>query len=139
MSSYADPAFPLPSPEFLFVHDLIVWQTSASPTVGRGRKWVNQSASAVVTGYATAPSPAELRRAATRKVRVDAVCLVPNGAVIDESDDLEVPAGPVDGGTGTAVPPTVLVGRYSIDAVRPNPSHTRVVLTRIRGETPPHA
>lgn len=136
MTEYADPAFPLPSPDFLFHHDLVVW-TPASVVVGRGRKWVNQSASAGFTGYATAPSPSELRRAAARGVRVDAVALAPHGTVVDEACDLEVPAAPTN--PGSVAPPTVLVGRYSIDAVRPNPSHVRIVLTRIRGENPPHA
>lgn len=138
MTDYVDPVFPIPEPDFLWVHDLITHQTSASVTVGRGRKWVNQSASVAFVGYASSPDRRELDRAARRGVRIDAVILAPHGTVIDEADQLEVPAETISA-SGTVAPPSTLVGRYRIDAVRPNPSHVRVLCMRIRGEDPAHA
>lgn len=130
-TAYVDPVFPLPEPAFLWVHDLIAW-TSASVVVGRGRKWVQQSASAGFTGYATDPSPREERRANALGVRIDAVVLAAHGATdLGEDGTLEVPAA-------SGAPP-VLWGLYSVNAVRPNPSHVRYLLTRVRGEAPPHA
>lgn len=137
MTDYADPVFPLPEPDFLWVYDMVVHQAGASVTMTAGRKWVNQSASAVFTGYIGGPNRREAEIAARNGVRIDATALAPHGTVIDEADDLEVPADPIN--PGSIAPPSMYVGRYSITAVRPNPSHARVLLTRIRGETPPHA
>lgn len=137
-TAYEDPVFPLPEPEFLWVHSLVGW-SSASVVVGRGRKWQTTSASAAFEGYATAPSPSERRRADREGYRVDAVALAPHGATgLDEDGTLEVPAAPLL--PGHVAPPPVLVGRYTVREVRPNPSHVRYVLTRVRGEgNPPHA
>jgi hypothetical protein len=131
-TSYVDPVFPLPEPDFLWAHSLVAW-SSASVVVGRARKWRTTSASAAFDGYATAPSPRELRRADREGYVVDAVALAPHGATdLDEDGTLEVTPG-------SGAPP-VLVGRYTVRQIRPNPSHVRYVLTRVRGEgNPPHA
>jgi hypothetical protein len=131
--TYADPVFPFPSPTFLWVYDLIVnHQTGASTTTDDNGKWTYiQEASVGFTGYVGAANPREVEKAATRGVVIDAVALAPNGTVVDEGDNLTVPEDPAI--------PVVFWGRYDIIGVRPNASHTRVLLTRIQGEDPQHA
>jgi hypothetical protein len=137
VTTYADPVFPLPEPEFLWVYDLLVHPASASVTVGAGRRWRYQEVTPVgFVGYIGAPNPREVERAARRDVRIDAVALAPHGTAVSSEDQLEAAAGV--GSTGAEVP-AVFVGRYAIEAVRPNASHVRILLTRIDGEDPPHA
>lgn len=138
--SYNDPIFPLPEPDFLWVHDLTIHsQTAASVVVDDDGGWTYaQSASVGVVGYATAPNPREVERAASRGVVIDCIVLVPNGTAVKEEDDVTVPGSTLGFG-GTAIPTAVLQGRYEVTGVRPNPSHCRVLLTRIKGEDPPHA
>lgn len=130
MTAFADPIFPLPDPGFLWVYNLVVHDQGASVTVGSGRKWRWSNVSgASVMGYVAAPDRREVDRAASRGVRLDAVALVPHGTAVEEADELEV-------ATTSGAPPT-LWGRYEIQAVRPNPSHVRLLLVRIAGEAVP--
>lgn len=138
MTTPGDAIFPLAGMlDVLRVHDLLIHSQGASVTVGVGRKWRNAAVTVTpIRGYVCAPNPAEVRRAAALGVTVDAVARLAIGTVIVENDELEAPDPPPHGG---AVIAAVLVGRYAIHSVRPNPADVRVLLSRVRGEAAAHA
>lgn len=120
----ADALFPIPNPDFLFVHSLVVWSrqgASVTPDAdGRWQPGFTSAASAVVTGYlAGAPDVAETSAGQTRGESVGAVALVPIGTAVSHADEVEA----------VGISPA-LDGRYTVTGVRPNPSHLRVLLTR---------
>lgn len=125
-----DPVFPLPEPEFLWVHQLAFRNDSAALLdVDEEGKWTyDDSDLATFTGYLTAPNPREVDRADAHGVILDAVCLAPHGTGI--GDDDVVIAGAASGVA------SYLQGSYRVGVVRPNPSHLRILLSRIKGELP---
>lgn len=127
-----DTVFPIEDPTFLWAHDLTYRDNVAASVVVDGEgHWVNADApETAFTGYLTAPNPREVARAAANGVILDAVCLAPHTVAV--GDD-----GTVIAGAGSGVP-TWLVGSYRVTVVRPNPSHLRVLLTRVRDELPSH-
>ncbi len=122
-----DPVFPLPSPDFLWVHSLIrVPSTAASAVVDAEGHWHYETGpSAAFMGYLTAPNPKEVERAATTGFPLDAVALAPHGTAVAERDRLI--AANIPGGEGPW-----LDGDYEVALVRPNKSHLRLLLTRLR-------
>lgn len=134
----SDPLFPMPEPTFLWVYRLWVVPQPASPVVDEetGRWRYAPATGASVSGYLALADRREVVRAAARGVQVSAVALVPNGTPVDETARLEARA---DAAPPLAEIPDHLLGAYEITEVRPNASHTRVVLNRLVGEDPPHA
>lgn len=126
-----DPVFPLPEPDFLWVHDLAYRDDSAaSLVVDEERKWTYADTPAVTfTGYLTAPNPRDVDRADSTGVILDAVCLAPHGIGIDDNDVVVA-----DSSSGVA---DYLQGSYRVGVVRPNPSHLRILLSRIKGDPQP--
>lgn len=134
----ADPLFPLPEPTILWVYDLAYRSASASPVVDAEGRWrYDNSALVGFVGYLSSPNTQAIRLAAAAGVAVDAVALAPNGLGISEEDELI--AGPALGLGGQAVP-AYLAGLYRVTLLRPNPSHLRVLVSRVKGagEVPTH-
>ena len=127
-----DPVFPLPEPDFLWVHTLTYRiHTGASVVVDAEGHWVYGTATPVTfQGYLTAPNPTEFDRAAANAIRVDAVCLAPHGTAVTEESTITADAA-------SGVYP-FLQGTYTVSTIRPNPSHLRCLLTRLDGELPEH-
>lgn len=122
-----DAVFPLPEPEFLWVHALIGLHMSGPSVIADDDEgdWHYAPSNAVpvpFTGYLTAPNPKELDRAASRGTAVDAVCLAPLGTPLIASDWL-------DATTDSNIPES-LRHTFEVGAVRPNLSHLRLLLTR---------
>ena len=134
-----DEAFPLPDPEFLWIHDLTYVPTTAASVItdeDTGRWEYAPGPSVGFTGYIASAGRREVDRAATRGVTVDAVALMSH----DDGEQLIVDRAEagvlVCGSTSRA--DRWLHGTYTITEVRPNASHLRLILTRIAGESPPH-
>ena len=117
-----DPLFPLPEPVILWVHDLSVLpHSNPSAIVDAEGRWEYADNNPIpLRGYFASPNPREVERAAAAGVVVDGVALVPNGSPVTVDDGLVYD-------TST----------YRVALVRPNPSHTRVLLTRVDGTGPP--
>lgn len=124
-----DAVFPLPEPDFLWVHDLTILPVGsvAGVVVAADGSW--QAASTVagvaVTGYLTAPNPSEVNRAASDGITLSAVALVPRGTAVTDQDHLRA--------TGVD---QYLDGTYRIRQVRPNLSHVRLLLEHVFGPVP---
>lgn len=127
-----DSVFPIGPPEFLWVHQLAYRPTTgASVVVDAEGRWDYANITPTeFTGYITAPNPREVDRAATRGILLDAVCLAPHDVAVTDACHLIVGAA-----SGA---PDWMVGTYTVNTVRPNPSHLRILLTRIRDELPAH-
>lgn len=138
MTGY-DEAFPLPEPEFLWIHDLTYTPATAASVIvdpANGKWRYAPSPSVQFTGYIAQADRREVARAATQGITVDAVALMSHtdGAALDP---LAAEHGVVVcDGTSTASP--WLHGQYTVTQVRPNPSHIRLILTRLVGEKPLH-
>lgn len=117
-----DALFPLPEPTFLWVDDLTLYpHSNASPIVDAEGRWEYvETESIPMRGYFATPSPREVDRAAAAGVVVDGVALVPNDSPISVDDSL------VHGSLA-----------YKVVLIRPNPSHTRVLLSRVDTTGPP--
>jgi hypothetical protein len=122
-----DAVFPIPAPDFLFIHTLTVARQSVVVDVDSEGVW--RQAEAVVrntvVGYVTAPNARDQRIAASPGQVLDAVALLPRGIVVVPDDTLIV-AGVSSRMNGT----------YLVTAVRPNLSHLRVLLTRVTAPVP---
>lgn len=127
-TDYADPVFPLPSPAFLFVHEVLVGVQDTIVTQPDGRWTRDPVPTTPVRGYLTSPNPQETQIAAARGVTIDAVFLCPHGTPVRHQDRIDSTAANV---------PSVLKGRYTVTAVRPNPSHVRVLVTRVEADPVP--
>jgi len=116
-----DPLFPFPEPDILWVYELIHTATAASlvATDDDGR-WTSTGPSLTTVGYVAAPDNKAYRLAEVRGVQVDAVALVPRGFAVAVGDLIDVPS----------TVPMGLPGRYRVNLVRPNPSHTRLLIER---------
>ena len=125
-----DTIFPIEEPTWLWTHTLTFQdnQAAAVDVDAEGRWSYADIPGTPVVGYLTAPNPREIDRAASRGVILDAVFLCAHDTgVTDQSTVIAT----------TGVPPW-LVGTYTVSVVRPNPSHLRVLLTRVRDELPSH-
>ena len=128
-----DAVFPLPEPDFLWVHPLVGRRMSgASATVveddeGNWHHAESTAASVAFTGYVTAPSPRDLDRATAKGVALDAVALGAHGVDLKPGDWLDC----TDPGV-----PDYLRHTYVVDQVRPNLSHQRFLLTRAQSPAP---
>lgn len=134
-----DELFPFPEPDFVFVHE--VWcfppRMQNSKTDERGKvlrsvpqrnadgQYLDESGNVIppIKGYLTSPNAQRDLSGYTQRQGIDAVLLVPHSAVVDHDwlvacHDPSLPAH--------------LDGVYSIDSVRPNISHTRVLVKRNR-------
>lgn len=128
-AGYVDPVFPLPDPTFLWVHEgLVVHAVGTEVEDDEGRWRYGPGASVTFTGYVTSPDPRSERRGGADSMRVDAVCLAPR--------DVAVPWPGYLDATTENVPP-LLRGWYEIQPPRPNPSHTRLLLTRLADDPRP--
>lgn len=127
-----DTVFPIEEPTFLWTHTLTYRTLAAGDVVVDAEgHWVHaDTPETTFTGYLTAPNPREIDRAAARGVLLDAVCLAPHAVAVDD-------AGAVTADAASGVP-SWLIGTYRVTVVRPNPSHLRILLTRLRDEAPVH-
>lgn len=119
-----DPLFPFPEPTFLFVHELTYHATTSSPVVD-DTGWYD--ADAVVASseqnvpcYVGNYDPSDVSAGDTKETTISAVALVSRDRACRPEDEVTVTKGL-----------SHLLGRYRIDQVRPNPSHTRLLLTRV--------
>lgn len=118
-----DAVFPLSPPTWLFQHTLTYRPNDAGNVItDQEGNWHYEPVPPVTfSGYLTAPGPQEVERAAAKGTVLDAVCLCANDAGVTDSSTVEATTGV----------PAWLVGKYRVINVRPNPSHSRVLLTRI--------
>jgi hypothetical protein len=123
MTVYRDPLFPMTPPPFLFAHQVSIVRSSQVTLDTTESGWpVFPSNTPVVATSAYVAHPQERTLSPDGEV-VDAVILVPNGTLVDHQDVIDVPGG-------QHLPPQ-LVGRFRINQVRPNASHTRVLASRV--------
>lgn len=122
MTGYRDPLFPLPDPSFLLVHRVRIVRVSQLAVDTDDAGWpVRTGAERVeARGYVAAPDPRTLTPTGQA---VDVVVLIHNDTAVDHRDMVEVPAG--------QALPTMLVGEFRINEVRPNAHHTRLLCTRV--------
>lgn len=121
----ADPLFPIPSPDMLFVYDLRVQPRGASIEVtpdGVPVPVTSLDGSVPVRGYVSTLGRTE-RPDEVGEVLARAVALVPLETAVEERDTLFVED--THGGL-----PRWLQGWWQVTEVRPNPSHIRVLLQR---------
>lgn len=125
-----DTIWPIDEPTWLWTHTLTFRDNAASAVEvdAEGRWTYADTAGTDVIGYLTAPNPREVDRAASRGIILDAVFLCAHDSGITDQSTVVA---------ATGVPPW-LVGTYTVSVVRPNPSHSRVLLTRLRDELPAH-
>ncbi len=122
MTGYFNPIFPFAPPFWLFCYTATIVRTSQLPSDTDDAGWpvLTGAAQVTVKAYLDQPEP---RTLGPQGEAIDMVALVANGTTVDHRDLLDVP----DGQSLPAVSP----GRYRINQVRPNPSHTRLLCTRI--------
>lgn len=115
-----DPLFPFPSPEFLFRHQVIIRRTSTEVEDSNNEGWADDDGAEKVPtrAYVTAPDFQD----AGASQNVSAVILVPRTLAVDFADEVTIEAQP---GLHNA-----FVGDFEIEQVRPNPSHTRLLIRR---------
>lgn len=123
-----DAVFPIEEPTFLFIHTLSYRGNDSTIVTDEEGRW-NHAVTAPVefTGYLTAPNPREVERAAAHGMTLDAVALCSHDVDIPHTAHVTAAAGAV---------PAWLVGTFRVIAVRPNPSHQRILLTRVIDEVP---
>lgn len=122
-----DPLFPLPDPGFLLVHHdcVLVWRQSlVAPVVDDEGSWSYPTAASVLISdaYVSQADKNEVPQGETEMESVASVILVRNGSPVDHADEIDV--------TGVS---EYLDGHYLVTGVRPNASHTRVLVRRMRG------
>lgn len=128
-----DAVFPLPEPDFLWVHSLVgLRMNGASATVvddadGGWHREAANAAPVAFIGYVTAPNPRDVDRAAASGTVLDAVALAPLGTALLQGDWLDC--------TDEGVPAS-LRHTFAISLVRPNLSHLRLMLTRSDSPAP---
>lgn len=134
-----DDLFPFPEPDFVFIHDVFLFPPSLQNTKlderGKSTRSVpvrnaegvykdeNDEIIPAVAGYLTSPNAQKDFSGYTQRQGIDAVLLVPTSITVDH--DWLVACH------DSALPPH-LDGVYTIDSVRPNISHTRVLVKRHR-------
>lgn len=123
-----DQVFPIEQPTFLFVHTLAYRVNDPSTVTTDEEGHWNYAAETTVSfaGYLTAPNPREVERAAAHGMTLDAVALCGHEVNIPHTAHLIAETGV----------PSWLIGTYRVMSVRPNPSHKRILLTRVLDETP---
>lgn len=136
-----DEAFPLPEPDFLWIHDLTYTPQTAASVVEdtSSGKWRYATAPSVVvefTGYITSAGRRDIERAKARGITADAVALISHD--VPGIDPLTAEHAVIGCGSTSGASPW-LWGDYTVGEVRPNPSHIRAILTRIVGEKPANA
>lgn len=120
-----DTNFPIPSPDFLFIHEVELKRPSSTTTDERGVAVTTYLPSETVMGYLTSPDPSNEDSAGTERIRFNAVVLlsrslpVPSQETLIRCDDPQLPPN--------------LSGTYKVEVVRPNISHTRCLLVRYTG------
>lgn len=120
-----DKLFPVPEPTFLFIHAISIYQNSGIQTTDERGKWSKKLATAAsvpAMGYLTGPNANIETSAGTNRESIAAVCLVSNSTLVKHEDIIEC--------HDPTLPPN-LAGAYSVEAVRVNVSHTRVLLKRM--------
>lgn len=126
-----DQLFPLSAPP-VFVYDLLVRgaATSGSVLIDAEGKWsYGENPGTVVRGYLAPPNTSTINLGQASGVQVDTVALISledataTGVAVDD----EISA--------TGIHP-LLDGRYLVKLVRPNPSHVRLLCSRIVGQVP---
>lgn len=125
-----DTVFPIEEPTWLWTHTLTYRDhDAAAVTVDAEGRWTHDDTPGTpVIGYLTGPNPREVDRAASRGIILDAVFLCAHDSGVTDKSTV----------TATTGVPAWLVGTYTVNVVRPNPSHLRVLLTRVRDELPDH-
>lgn len=134
-----DGLFPFPEPDFVFIHDVYLFPPSLQVTKEDERGKVTRAIPKrtaeglyfdedgaeiePVPGYLTAPNAQKDYSGYIQRQGIDAVLLVPTSIAVDHDwlvacHDAELPPH--------------LEGVYTIDTVRPNISHTRVLVKRHR-------
>jgi hypothetical protein len=115
-----DGLFDFPDVGFLYVHDGFIVKTSTVDYEGDDDGFPTREATTdvPVKGYAAPPNP----QRDGRTERVDTVYVVPNGTDVNADDMVRIPEQ-ADLLAG-------LAGTYEISQMRPNPLHTRLLLTR---------
>lgn len=122
-----DAIFPFPEPTFLFIHTIHIGNRGTVVTQPDG-SWAHAVTEIPARGYMTAPDPREVAAAASRDVVIDAILLVSNTTIVTEKDQVRC---------SDPFAPPVLQGVFAVTGVRPNQSHTRVLLSRVRAESLP--
>lgn len=120
--AYEDPLFPLPGIDWILTFNVILHRTSqiVEDTDVEGYPVKTGAATVPIKAYVASPDTRELDRGGQS---ADAVVLVANTVAVSHRDQIEVPVG-------TPVPP-MMIGTYRVETVRPNPSHTRLLCTRM--------
>lgn len=120
--SYEDPLFPLPAPDWILSYTVLLHRVSqlAEDTDDEGFP--------IKTGAATVPIKAYVAPPDTNKLNLggefaDVTILVRNDIAVSHRDQVEVPT--------TSTFPPQMCGTFRVDTVRPNPSHTRLMCSRI--------
>ncbi len=120
-----DILFPFPEPTFLFIHTLNLYTGMSNNTVddrGLVVKSVAGKVPTVVMGYLTKLDEHVEQNVGTTREFYDAVALVSNSVEVKIQDVIECHDPSLH---------SHLSGTYRVDQVRPNISHTRVLLSRI--------
>lgn len=129
-----DSLFPFPEPDFLFVHDVYLFNIGAqNPQLDeRGKRTVSlpqkvngEWPQPPVRGYLTAGDAQQDQTGYMLREGIDAVLLLPNGTGIDQGWIIEC--------HDPQLPPH-LAGTYDVNLTRPNISHTRVLVKRYRNQ-----
>lgn len=119
-----DPLFPFPEPSFLWVHELTRHVPSGDPIPDETGYWTSDNIPTTDTPnipcYVGAYNPSQQEAGDTYEESVDAVALVSHSTPFNRKDEVTVTAAAA-----------YLLGRYRVSVVRPNPSHQRLLLTRV--------
>lgn len=121
-----DPLFPLPDPGFLLVHHdcVLVWRQSlVQPVVDAEGGFSYPTAASVLLSdaYVAMADQSEVPQGESEMESIAAVILVRHGSPVDHADEVDV--------AGVSA---YLDGHYLVTGVRPNASHVRVLVRRMR-------
>lgn len=120
--AYEDPLFPLPAPDWILTFTVLLHRTSqlVDDTDAEGFPIKTGAPTVPVKAYVGAPDTRDLDRGGEA---ADVTVLVRNDIAVSHRDQIEVPLN-------STLPPQ-MCGLFRITTVRPNPSHTRLLCTRI--------
>jgi hypothetical protein len=110
---------PLPSVDWIYIHDLTVWHTSASVVTDDEGRFSYQSTGTSERGHLATPTQREVAIAAARGEELTAVVRFPHSVDVTSRDEVEA----------VGLHPT-LDGRYEVWDVHPTPVDTRYFLRR---------